>query len=602
MAVGNRQIAIPSACAALLWLCMAGAFAAKVNDAQSWRTLSASDPHSLIEQGRRLLDAGRFIADPGGERELLWWMGHAAVNASDDAALTEATSRLDSLGGARGDKLALAYAGFLRADHKIERGDPSGVSESLRAAAEVQDSADPAVRALVRFQVCDAYTMAGDNAQALPLCRVAEESFRALDDAWDLAQAENDEGNVLMSLGRGTAAVAAYKRARMRYLALGDRSQAVMVGDNLAQTELKLGHAREALDLSRASLADERASGRLSDALVSRANIARALDALGKRAQSRDEIAATVAEARVAHKDGVLPDLLRIQSELAESAGDLKLALAAAREIVVVREAQNVPGIEAEEAVLNARYAAREKAMRISDLERFNRLQKLEILAARSEAERRDVVVSRQRLGIGIMFGAALALAVISVLLSMLLRAQRRHAVALGAQALIDPLTGVENRRGFFQRVHALLAAPRPTGSAQHALMMVDLDHFKRVNDTGGHPFGDLVLGAVVDCMRHAIDDHGSLARLGGEEFAVLCPRIGGEAALHLAERLRTEVAALRFPQERQTVGITISIGLAMFDDQRSHNTDTWLRNADDALYLAKEHGRNRVVASAAVR
>ena len=602
MTVDLRKATIPGVRAALLWVCMTVAFATNANDARSWRTLSASDPHGLIEQGRRMLDTGKFNTDPVGERELLWWMGHAAVNASDDAALTETTSRLESLGGARRDSVALAYAGFLRADHKIEHGDPSGVSEALRAAAHVQDGADPMVRALVRFQVCDAYTMAGDNAHALPLCRAAEESFRKLGDEWDLAQAENDEGNVLMSLGRGTDAVVAYKHARMRYQSLGDRSQAVMVGDNLAQTELKLGRAREALDLSRASLADERASGRLSDALVSRANIARALDALGARAQSRDEIAATVAEARAAHKDGLLPDLLRIQSELAESAGDLKLALAAAREIVVVREAQRAPGIEAEEAVLNARYAAREKAMRISDLERFNRLQKLEIQAARSEAERRDALVSRQRLSIGIMLGAALAFAVISGLLSMLLRTQRKHAAALSAQALIDPLTGVENRRGFFQRVYGLLAAPRPAGSLQHALMMVDLDHFKRINDTGGHPFGDLVLGAVVDCMRHVVGGDGSLARLGGEEFAVMCPRIGGEAALHLAERLRTEVAALRFPQEQQTVGITISIGLAMFDDQRNHNTDSWLRNADDALYLAKEHGRNRVVASAAVR
>jgi diguanylate cyclase (GGDEF)-like protein len=598
----NRQELKRFACLAVLCLSPTAAFAASAVDQNAWRAQSASNPHGLIEQGRRMLDAGKFSTDPLGERELLWWIGHAAVNSSDDAALAEATSRLDSLGSTRGDKIALAYAGFLRADHKIERGDPSGVSEALRAAAQVEGVADSATRALVQFQVCDAYTMTGDNAHALPSCRAAEESFRLLGDTWDLAQAENDEGNVLMSLGHGTDAVAVYKRARMRYQALGDRSQAVMVGDNLAQTELKLGHAREALDLSRASLEDERASGRLSDALVSRANIARALDALGARVQSRDEMAAAVAEARMAHKDGILPELLRIQSELAESAGDLKLALVAAREIVVVREAQRAPGIEAEEAALNARYSAREKTMRISDLERFNRLQKLEIQAARSEAERRDALVSRQRLSMGIMLGAALALAVISGLLLMLLRAQRRHAAALSAQALIDPLTGVENRRGFFQRVHALLAGPLPAGSLQHALMMVDLDHFKRINDTGGHPFGDLVLGAVVECMRHVIGGDGSLARLGGEEFAVVCPRIGGEAALHLAERLRTEVAALRFPQEQQTVGITISIGLAMFDAERSHNTDTWLRHADDALYLAKEHGRNRVVASAAVR
>ncbi|HTD29627.1 MAG TPA: tetratricopeptide repeat-containing diguanylate cyclase [Xanthomonadaceae bacterium] len=590
------------ALAAMLWLGMAMAFATSANDPNAWRTLSASDPHGLIERGRQMLDVGKFNADPNGERELLWWIGHAAINASDDVALTEATSRLDSLGAAQGDRLALTYAGFLRADHKIEHGDPSGVSEALRAAAQLQGSADPAIRALVQFQVCDAYTMAGDTGHALALCRNSEVAYRTLGDAWDLAQAENDEGNVLENLGRGREAIAVYQRARNRYLALGDHSQAVMVGDNLAQVYLKMGRAREALELSRASLADERASGRLSDALLSRADIARALNALGQPVPASAEIAATVDEARAAHKDGLLTDLLRIQSELAESAGDLKLALATEREMVAVREAQRAPGIQAEEAALNVRYAAREKELRIHDLERDNTLQKLEIKAARSESARRDELVSRQRLSFAIAFGAALALAVISLLLALLLRAQRRHAAALRAQTVIDPLTGVENRRGFFQRADALLAAARPPSSGQHALMLVDIDYFKRINDSGGHPFGDLVLCAVVDCMRRVLGTLGTLARLGGEEFGVLCPQLGGEAALHLAERLRAEVATLRFPQQQQTASVTISIGLAMFDGERSHNIDTWMRNADDALYVAKEHGRNRVVASAAVR
>jgi diguanylate cyclase (GGDEF)-like protein len=581
---------------------MATAFATSADDPAAWRTLSASDPHGLIENGRQVLDAGRFNGDPNGERELLWWMGHAAVNSSDDAALTEATSRLESLGNVHSDKLALAYAGFLRADHEIEHGDPSGVSEALRAAASVQDNNNPAVRALLQFQLCDAYTMGGDTARALPLCRTSEASFQKLGDAWDLAQAENDEGSVLENLGRNREAVAVYEQAQKRYAALGDHSQAVMVGDNLAQIYLKMGRPREALELSRASLANERASGRLSDALLSRANIARALNALGQPEQAKVEITATVDEARAAHKDGLLPDLLRDQSELAESSGNLKLALATEREMVAVQQSQRAPGIQVEEAALNARYAAREKELRIRDLERDNQLQRLEIAAARSDAERRDAQLSRQRLRFGVVFGAAISLAVVSLLLSLLLRAQRRYAAALHAQALIDPLTGAENRRGFFQRVNRLLATSRQPGSAQHALMVIDLDYFKRINDSGGHPFGDLVLCGVVDSMRRVLGTQGTVARLGGEEFSVLCPTIGSEAALHLAERLRADVANLRFPQMQQTASITISIGLAMFDDERSHSVDTWLRNADDALYVAKEHGRNRVVASAAVR
>ncbi len=172
--------------------------------------------------------------------------------------------------------------------------------------------------------------------------------------------------------------------------------------------------------------------------------------------------------------------------------------------MVAVQKALRAPGIEAEESALNVLYAAREKESRIHELERDNKFQ-LAIKAARSDSERRDSLVSRQRLSFGIVFGAALALGAVSLLLLLLLRGQRRQAAALRAQALIDPLTGVENRRRFVQRVHAVPATSRPPGSAQHASMLVDLDHFKRINDSGGHSFGDLVLCGEVDCMLRTI-------------------------------------------------------------------------------------------------
>ena len=218
-----------------------------------------------------------------------------------------------------------------------------------------------------------------------------------------------------------------------------------------------------------------------------------------------------------------------------------------------------------------------------------------------ADTARRSVEQQRQHL-LNLVFAlVALALVLIAGLLYLLLRAQRRHAVELRAQALCDPLTGVENRRAFQQRVSALLASSRDASQPQHVLMLIDFDHFKRINDSIGHPQGDRVLVGVTDYLRVAIADAGHLARIGGEEFAVLCPQLGAEAGMRLAETLRAGVAALPWSLDGPALPVTISIGVALFDGSRCHDLSSWMRAADVALYSAKSYGRDRVVASTLV-
>jgi diguanylate cyclase (GGDEF)-like protein len=187
----------------------------------------------------------------------------------------------------------------------------------------------------------------------------------------------------------------------------------------------------------------------------------------------------------------------------------------------------------------------------------------------------------------------------IAALLFLLWRIQKRHATELRDQALCDPLTGLENRRGFMQRTAGLIAAKADLRQPAHMLMLVDFDHFKRINDSAGHPQGDRVLVLVTAYLREAALGQGHVARIGGEEFAVLCPRIGAEAGMRLAETLRAGVAALSLPLETQAAHITVSIGVALFDGERNYDFDSWMRSADAALYSAKAYGRDRVVASA---
>jgi diguanylate cyclase (GGDEF)-like protein len=580
----------------LLWGALSAAWAATALPPAAMRTLATSDPQGLIVKLRAALDAGVYAGNFAGEREALWWMGHAAINVSDAAAVTEAVARLKSLGSVGHDTLAESYAGFLGADLRIAHGDAGGVSDALQAAALQQDSPDPARRALARFQLCDAYSMAGQHHRSQPLCRQADAAFGALHDDWNQAQAKNDEGNNAYGMGQYGAAGSFYEQARALYEKAGDRSQALMVGDNLAQVLLKQGKRKQAIALSRASLTDERAAGREPDALNSQYDIARALEAMGQRREALELIASTVDEARKAHLDGQLPDLLREQSHMAERSGNLKLALAAARESATAARRHWLSSLHSQDAELAARYAAREKEIRIRELERNNQVKNLKLKAAEADADRNVMQMRRQRTTLVAALAAAVGLLMGMVSLLLLLRSQRRYTQELRRQALEDPLTGVDNRRGFFRRAEKLLGKRDVDKPPLHALLLFDFDYFKRINDRCGHPFGDIVLNVSLQHLREVVGKRGRLARLGGEEFIVLCPRIGGAAALQLAEEMRTAIAGLDFPNAPDDLEVTISIGMALYDGMRCHDVGSWLRAADDAMYAAKARGRDQVV------
>lgn len=565
------------------------------------RTLSTSDPHALIGKVRGALDAGVYANDPAGERDALWWMGHAGVNVADDAAVTEAVARLKGIASVDHDTLAQSYAGFLAADLRILHGDGGGVGDALQAAGLQLDSPDPAHRALAKFQLCDAYSMAGQFTHSQPLCAEADTAFGALHDGWNQAQAKNVEGNNAYGLDRYAEAGRFYEDARALYRKAGDHAQALMVGDNLAQVYLKQGKPELALSLSRASLANERAAGRQADALVSQYDIARALEATGKRREAMQLIAATVAEARKAGYDSELPDLLEEQSLLAERAGDPGLALTSEREALQVSRQQWSRSLGSQQSELAARYAAREKEIRIQELERNNQIKNLKLRAAEADAARNAVQVRRQRGTLVAVLVAALGLLVGLVSLLLLLRSQRRHSRELRRQTLEDPLTGVDNRRGFFQRAHALLEKRGVDGTPLHALLLFDFDYFKHINDCYGHPFGDIVLNVSLQRLREVVGARGHLARLGGEEFIVLCPHMGGTAALQLAEDMRAAIDTLAFPNAPDQLKVTISTGVALFDGGRCHDVGSWLHGADNAMYAAKARGRDQIVVAHAI-
>jgi diguanylate cyclase (GGDEF)-like protein len=168
-----------------------------------------------------------------------------------------------------------------------------------------------------------------------------------------------------------------------------------------------------------------------------------------------------------------------------------------------------------------------------------------------------------------------------------------QRARDLQTLASIDPLTGLYNRRQFENLAHAELSRCqrylRPC-----AFLMVDIDHFKRVNDTYGHETGDWVLKMVATTLGHAKRDPDVVARFGGEEFVIMLPETTTEAAALVAERIRSLVFAnvLTIGEAKLTLSVSIGVGEATAS---SPSIDAILRDADGALYEAKQTGRNRV-------
>ncbi len=169
----------------------------------------------------------------------------------------------------------------------------------------------------------------------------------------------------------------------------------------------------------------------------------------------------------------------------------------------------------------------------------------------------------------------------------------------LETESITDALTGLHNRRDFDRRWEAELARARRFGLPL-TLLIVDIDHFKHVNDTYGHAVGDQVLIAVsrllCDCLRKSDVP----VRYGGEEFAVIAPHTRPEAAVTLAERVRTTVerdACSALGTRSNDRGITVSIGIAGCDNA-TQGGEGIFEQADSALYAAKHEGRNRVVVS----
>lgn len=185
------------------------------------------------------------------------------------------------------------------------------------------------------------------------------------------------------------------------------------------------------------------------------------------------------------------------------------------------------------------------------------------------------------------------SLELVAAMLCAKLRLARLHE-QIEELATQDGLTGLATRRVFDERIQAMVQRAE-RGQGRFAVIMTDIDNFKRLNDTHGHPFGDLVLKQVAQVVKRAVRKVDLAARYGGEEFVVLLDDASEEGGVQLAERIRAEIEALSCEEHGERVPVTLSLGVASYP-QDGRTPEALTKAADSGLYFAKRNGKNRAV------
>ncbi|MDN3918989.1 GGDEF domain-containing protein [Roseateles violae] len=355
---------------------------------------------------------------------------------------------------------------------------------------------------------------------------------------------------------------------------------------NLSDYYLNRGDYARALQIAQEALPLARATRNLNAEIVARLNTGMAQIALGKVAEGRAEARAAIT---LDEQQGATSYVAESWQELGrhlERAGDLIGAIEAHHEYR--RLAEQVLREDTRKAVLDAqeRYDAEQRAKEIELLNRDNSLKAEQIRA-------RDL-----ELQLWAALGGCVVL--FATLMGMAYRRIRRTNADLAStnerlkvQSERDPLTGLANRRHFQAAIKELAAEGRLSGT----VFLIDIDHFKRINDVQGHAAGDSVLIEVAQRLRSALREDDLVVRWGGEEFLIVVKARDPAFARTLAQRLLDLIAQPPVRHGTQSIAITASIGFASFPIEPHGLTLNWERAidlVDTVMYMAKAHGRNK--------
>ncbi len=535
-----------------------------------------------VSRALAVADAGLSAAGPqadGNARDA--WLRLRACRAgmlAEAGEVAEARRELQALHAATADAPQSAAAALVHLERGVMRsrgGDYEAAQSDLQRACQVLDRTGPRRDHLLCLsQLAGHYRRVGDHEEALRLLQPLRAAAGQAGETYDESIYLYGIARTLQDLARWDEALRAFEQARAANVALGDRLGIGYAETALAAIMLSMQRPGDALPHVQRALAhvDRSTDPRLVDELV--ITQAQALTATGQAAQAYPLLSAMADSVRAR---GSLPMQLlwlRARADAGSALGQWRQAyqdLAAAQQIESTLQVQR-----------RSEQAARLRAQ-------FNRARDGEELAMLRQLHAQGQELRRlQAVALGLV--AALLLAALTLTLRKVLQARRLQSLAS-----TDELTGIANRRAVMARLDSALAAHKGRG-APLSLAMIDVDHFKRINDTLGHAVGDEVLRHLARVLAGALRDGDRLGRIGGEEFVAVLQGAAQADALQVAERMRAAVARTPLARAQGEVALTISVGVATAG--AGSEAGRLLAAADAALYQAKARGRNRVETS----
>jgi diguanylate cyclase (GGDEF)-like protein len=551
-------------------------------------------------------------------------------------------------------------ARLLLCDHASERDTALALRQIEAIDAALPRASRPGLRAGALGCRGEMLESAGDNTQAMAYYEQAVSVAEGARDLEMLANSLFQRGYLRGVLGSYATGLADLQRARTEYERLGLAQQALTTLNGIAILYNRMGDYAQARSYYEQTLKAQEASGALREVAVTVHNLGRAHEKLGDWPAARQAFEKALAASReIAYPRGqahALRGLASVRNAGGDAAGALDL-LQQAEALIggetpearlkaqillergkalqgLRRYAESIQALEEARAVFSRADSLAELASTHDELAQAHaetgdwktayahqvdfkvasdkllhqqldqRFATLKVEFDTAAKERQNIALLRENLAneqaleqqrranqlqvVAISLGSVLAL-----LLAAWAVQQRRTSLRMRALALTDELTGLANRRNVLARLSQLLSAP---GAKPCAVLIGDIDHFKPINDRYGHPVGDAILREVAASLSAAVREPVCLGRLGGEEFLVVLPDTGLEAATQVAERLREGIAAIDTSRWFSDRALTMSLGVTV-STPGADTLSTMLKRADEGLYEAKHAGRNRVVA-----
>lgn len=470
------------------------------------------------------------------------------------------------------DALPKAQLQSLVAQNFYRMGSMDQAMLAARAAERhLQDDEDPALRAQLHNIIAAVYLATGDRASARSHFETSLDLFRALDSQPDIAKLHNNLGALLIEDGDLDAAEPHLRTSLQLARALGRTTTIIPNLVNLSEL-----HARRSEHEAARAAVDECFQ---TARAIEESQLVWCHEAASFQLRSAGELSEAILQARQAL---ALAERFGLQQHVVDTARNLSQMLA--------ELGQHEEAAAMSEKAFVTMNAIRDQLLRLR-LEQSNALVDFE--RARAEVQRLQLQDRyRQRsqwlliVGIAVLLPWLLAslwlLRSRSAALRSLADANRRNAEL----AMTDVLTGLPNRRALLQRLRAF--AERTTGSGALVVAMIDIDHFKQINDRHGHEMGDKALCRVAQALQAVQAKDGTAARWGGEEFILLLPEATLQQAEQIGQRLRINLAAAVEGLPPLTVSIGIAAGTAGQGAQL-------IAEADSAMYAAKQAGRDRI-------